>query len=126
MAEESGDGWMKPKQSFRLKRTVSRKRPELSTAHRSLPVFSQAVKRKNSFDTDSSVSSPSRAEVLAAKKQRLGEIFSPSSNFLQSQSKTLPSLLQRRVSEFSSQSTKGEGERERTVMLSQLIVISRL
>ena len=126
MAEESGDGWMKPKQSFRLKRTVSRKRPELSTAHRSLPVISQAVKRKNSFDTDSSVSSPSRAEVLAAKKQRLGEIFSPSSNFLQSQSKTLPSLLQRRVSEFSSQSTKGEGERERTVMLSQLIVISRL
>ena len=112
MAEESGDGWMKPKQSFRLKRTVSRKRPELSTAQRSLPVISQAVKRKNSCDTDSSVSSPSRAEVLAAKKQRLGEIFSPSSNFLQSQSKTLPSLLQRRVSEFSSQSTKGEGERE--------------
>ena len=126
MAEESGDGWMKPKQSFRLKRTVSRKGPELSMAQRSLPVISQAVKRKNSFDTDSSVSSPSRAEVLAAKKQRLGEIFSPSSNFLQSQSKTLPSLLQRRVSEFSSQSTKGEGERERTVMLSQLIVISRL
>lgn len=113
MAAESEDGWMKPKQSFRLKRTISRKRPELSTADRTLPVISQAVKRKNSFDTDSSVSSPTRAEVLAAKKQRLGEIFSPSSNFLQSQSKTLPSLLQRRVSEFCSQSTKGEGERER-------------
>lgn len=108
MAEEGEDGgWMKPKQSYRLKRTISRKRPVLGSVNvnRSLPVFSQSVKRKHSEDHDVSVSSPSQASVLAAKKQRLGEIFSPSSNFLQSRTipgpSSLPSLLQRRVTQHS-------------------------
>ena len=59
------------------------------------------MKRKQSYD-DGSLSSPSQASIIAAKKQKLGEIFSPSSNFLQSSmSKTLPTnLLQRRL-EFS-------------------------
>ena len=112
-AGENEDGWMKPKQSYRLKKTISRPRPGLGTTNpnRSLPVITPAVKRKNSCDPDVSACSPSRADIMAAKKQRLGEIFSPSSNFLQS--RTLPSLLQRRVSEISScPVTKGEGECE--------------
>ena len=94
--KEEISGWTKPKQSFRLKKTVSRKRPGFDhQTNRTLPERSQAVKRKQPCD-ESGVDSSSQSSILAAKKQKLGEIFSPSSNFLQS--RTLPTnLLQRRL-----------------------------
>ena len=98
MEDESEEaGWLKPKQSYKLKRTISRKRP--ANSNRSLPVISQSTKRKNCEDDDS----------LATKKQRLGQIFSPSSNFLKSRTlpPSLPSLLQRRIDQHS-QEFKGE------------------
>ena len=108
--KDENSGWTKPKQSFRLKKTISRKRPVLgNSVNRTLPERSQPVKRKQSYD-DGNVSSPSQASIIAAKKQKLGEIFSPSSNFLQSSmSKTLPTnLLQRRLEFASSLDPRGE------------------
>ena len=106
---DENSGWTKPKQSYRLKRTISRKRPVLDQqqqVNRTLPERSQPVKRKQPCD-DGSVNSPSQASILAAKKQKLGEIFSPSSNFLQS--RTLPTnLLQRRLEFNSSLDPRGE------------------
>ena len=112
--KDENSGWTKPKQSFRLKRTISRKRPALSNSNNRtlpLPERSQSVKRKQPHE-DGSVDSPSQSSIIAAKKQKLGEIFSPSSNFLQSSlSRTLPTnLLQRRLEFNSSLDPRGELE----------------
>ena len=51
--EEKDDisGWTKPKQSFRLKRTISRKRPGFDNPiNKTLPERSQPVKRKQPCD----------------------------------------------------------------------------
>ena len=104
MDEEHPVGWTKPKQSFRLKKTIPRGRPVLGSANsnRTLPIVpSQSVKRRNSFDKDD-------IENNSVKKQRLGDIFSASSNFIQNQTLPCPSALQRRVSE-SSLSTGSRG-----------------
>ena len=106
MEEEPDPGWTKPKQSFRLKKTIPRGRNILGTsdANRTLPVLpSQQVKRKNHSEEDENIPINS----ANAKRQRLGDIFSPSSMFLQNQS--LPAALQRRVSE-TNQSTDSRGE----------------
>ena len=98
MDEEHPEGWTKPKQSFRLKKSIPRKRPVLGSSNTTLPTrtvpatTSQPVKRRNSFDNDQENISSG-----ASKKQRLGDIFSPSSSFLGN--KSLPPALQRRVSE---------------------------
>ena len=98
MDEEHPEGWTKPKQSFRLKKSIPRKRPVLGASNTTLPTrtvpatTTQPVKRRNSFDNDQENISSG-----ASKKQRLGDIFSPSSSFLGN--KSLPPALQRRVSE---------------------------
>ena len=104
---DENSGWTKPKQSYRLKKTISRKRPGLDqSVNRILPQRSQPVKRKQPCD-EGSVDSPSQSSIFAAKKQKLGEIFSPSSNFLQNRS--LPTnLLQRRLEFNSSLDPRGE------------------
>ena len=110
MEEEPDPGWTKPKQSFRLKKTIPRGRSVLGTsnANRTLPVLpSQQVKRKNQSEKDENESENASFISANAKRQRLGEIFSPSSMFLQN--KSLPAALQRRVSE-SNQSTDSRGE----------------
>ena len=99
---EADNGWTKPKQSFRLKKTIPRGRPALgsSNTNRTLPILpSQQVKRRNSFDKEEG---ENHQNAVASKKQRLGDIFSAASNFMQS--KTLPGALQRRVSECSQNS----------------------
>ena len=109
MEEEPDPGWTKPKQSFRLKKTIPRGRAVLgsSNANRTLPVLpSQQVKRKNQSERDESENTTS-INPANAKRQRLGDIFSPSSMFLQN--KTLPAALQKRVSE-NNQSTDSRGE----------------
>ena len=110
MEEEPDPGWTKPKQSFRLKKTIPRGRSVLgsSNANRTLPVLpSHQVKRKNQSEKDENESENASFISANAKRQRLGEIFSPSSMFLQN--KSLPAALQRRVSE-SNQSTDSRGE----------------
>ena len=83
-------GWTKPKQSFKLKKAVSRGRPGQSNAagNRTLPeLCGKAVKRRNPFlsdDFDECVQD-------GAKKPKLGDIFSSNSMF--SQKKTIISKL---------------------------------
>ena len=108
---DENSGWTKPKQSYRLKRTISRKRPGFdassSSINRTLPERSQPVKRKQPCDEGRVNSPSSQSSIFAAKKQKLGEIFSPSSNFLQNRS--LPTnLLQRRLEFNSSLDPRGE------------------
>ena len=108
MEEEPDPGWTKPKQSFRLKKAIPRGRSVLgnSNANRTLPVLpSQQVKRKNLSENDEPENTSNNS--ANAKRQRLGDIFSPSSMFLQT--KALPAALQRRVSE-NNQSTDSRGE----------------
>ena len=110
MEEEPDPGWTKPKQSFRLKKSIPRGRSVLGTsnANRTLPVLpSQQVKRKNQSEKDENESENASFISANSKRQRLGDIFSPSSMFLQN--KSLPAALQRRVSE-SNQSTDSRGE----------------
>ena len=108
MEEEHPEGWTKPKQSFRLKKSIGRPRPALGSSNsnnRTLPLVpSQPVKRRNSYDKDDV---ENRVNGGLAKKQRIRDIFSPSSSFLQN--KTLPASLQRRVSE-SNQSCDSRGK----------------
>jgi hypothetical protein len=71
--------WTKPKQSFKLKKTLSRGRPGAAVGNRTLPDFSsQPVKRRNPFGLDDS--GPGGGGD-GAKRQKLGDIFSPSSMF---------------------------------------------
>jgi len=98
MEENPDVGWTKPKQSFRLKKTAPRGRPVLgSKSSNKTLVTTQQVKRRNSFDKDETEKTSNIA--TAAKKQRLDDIFSASSMFMQNKSLTCPSSLQRRVSE---------------------------
>jgi len=71
--------WTKPKQSFKLKKTLSRGRPGTGAGNRTLPeLCSQSVKRRNPFLAEES---PSAGGDGGAKKQKLGDIFSPNSMF---------------------------------------------
>ena len=107
MEENPDVGWTKPKQSFRLKKTAPRGRPVLgSKSSIKTLVTTQQVKRRNSFDKDETEKTSNIA--TAAKKQRLDDIFSASSMFMQNKSLTCPSSLQRRVSECN-QSTGSRG-----------------
>ena len=75
---ESDSVWTKPKQSFKLKKTVSRGRPGTgaSSGNRTLPeLCSQSIKRRNPFSLDDGGGGD------GAKRQKLGDIFSPSSMF---------------------------------------------
>jgi len=75
---ESDSVWTKPKQSFKLKKTVSRGRPGTgaSLGNRTLPeLCSQSIKRRNPFSLDDGGGGD------GAKRQKLGDIFSPSSMF---------------------------------------------
>jgi len=70
--------WTKPKQSFKLKKTLSRGRPGAAVGNRTLPeLSSQPVKRRNPFGLDDSGGGGGDG----AKRQKLGDIFSPSSMF---------------------------------------------
>ena len=72
--------WTKPKQSFKLKKTLSRGRPGATVGNRTLPEFSsQPIKRRNPFGLDDS--GPGGGGGDGAKRQKLGDIFSPSSMF---------------------------------------------
>lgn len=84
MADTEPDSvWTKPRQSFKLKKVLSKGRPaglggNGTVGNRTLPNFStQAGKRRNPFSLNDSDS------VLGdgAKRQRLGDIFSPASVF---------------------------------------------
>eukprot|EP00092_Neocalanus_flemingeri_P011288 GFUD01012165.1.p1 GENE.GFUD01012165.1~~GFUD01012165.1.p1 ORF type:complete len:545 (-),score=169.58 GFUD01012165.1:260-1894(-) len=80
---EPDTGWTKPRQSFKLKKNLSRGRPgsTSSVGNRTLPNFStQQVKRRNPFGIDDS-DPGSAGDVAKAKRQRLGDIFSPASAF---------------------------------------------
>jgi len=83
-------GWTKPKQSFKLKKAISRGRPGQSNSagNRTLPeLCGQAVKRRNPFlsdDFDDCVQD-------GAKRPKLGDIFSSNSMF--TQKKTIISKL---------------------------------
>ena len=77
---ESDSVWTKPKQSFKLKKTVSRGRPGIgaSVGNRTLPeLCSQSIKRRNPFSLDDGGGGGGDG----AKRQKLGDIFSPSSMF---------------------------------------------
>ena len=74
--------WTKPRQSFKLKKTLSKGRPvgggSGSVGNRTLPNFSsQAGKRRNPFSLNDSDS----VGGDGSKRQRLGDIFSPASAF---------------------------------------------
>jgi len=84
MADTEPDSvWTKPRQSFKLKKVLSKGRPaglggNGTVGNRTLPNFSTQVgKRRNPFSLNDSDS------VLGdgAKRQRLGDIFSPASVF---------------------------------------------
>jgi len=79
--------WTKPKQSFKLNKSVSRGRPGASLGNRTLPeLCSQAIKRRNPFLVDDGGGGGSGDGF---KRQKLGDIFSPSSMFREQRNSSL-------------------------------------
>ena len=75
-------GWTKPKQSFKLKKTISRGRAGSSSiGNKTLPeLCTKSVKRRNPFGFDDDNAHIDLNNRI--KKPKIGDIFSPSSAFL--------------------------------------------